>query len=182
MSELTGRIKDMSIDFATDKTILSLVLNEKSVAASMFNDLKDAEKLKIKISKYREKRSLDANAYCWTLLHKLAAKRGREAEDIYRDYIKDFGVCEIVPIREDAIKRWESIWKSKGYGWITEDMGECRNTKGYHNIKCFYGSSSYTTLEMSQLIDAIVQDCKEQGIDTETPDQIERMKAAWQSS
>ena len=176
--QCTGKLIETRNNWQTGKLQLTFETNE---VVEDINELATCEKLSIKAEKFRDKRSLDANAFCWTLLHKLAVKVGRKAEDIYRDYIKDFGVCEIVPIREDAIKRWESIWKSKGYGWITEDMGACRNTKGYHNIKCFYGSSSYTTLEMSQLIDAIVQDCKEQGIDTDTPDQIERIKAAWQN-
>jgi hypothetical protein len=116
------------------------------------------------------------------MLHEMAGKTGRKPEAIYRDYIRDFGVCEIIPIREDAVERWRSVWKSKGYGWLTEDMGECRNLKGYHYIKCFYGSSSYNTKEMSQLIDAVVQDCKDLGIDTMTYDELERMKATWQNA
>ena len=145
------------------------------------HDLLSAGELDIKAEKHREKRSNDANAFCWVLLHKIAARVGMKAEDVYREFIKDFGVCEIIPIREDAISRWRAVWKSKGYGWITEDMGECRNIKGYHNIKCFYGSSSYNTAEMSSLIDAIVDECDELGIDTATPGEIERIKAAWQN-
>lgn len=66
-----------------------------------------------------------------------------------------------------------------GIGWLCEDLGECRNIKGYHNIKSYYGSSVYDTKEMSHLIDMIVEDCKALGIPTETPEEIERIKQLW---
>ena len=177
--ECTGRIVDSSINFESGKYQVTLEVNERQVFIDNFDEIKDCEKLSIKVVKFRRKRSLDANAYCWTLLQQMAGKTGQKAEDIYKDYIRGFGVCEIIPIREDAIERWQTVWESKGYGWITEDMGECRTIKGYHNIKCFYGSSSYNTQEMSQLIDVIVQDCKDLGIDTMTYDEIERLKVVW---
>ena len=86
---------------------------------------------------------------------------------------------EIIPIRQDVIDRWQQIWESKGIGWVCDDLGECRNIKGYHNIKCFYGTSVYNTEEMSRIIDEVVHECKEQGIETATPEEIERLKQQW---
>lgn len=179
--EFTGRVIEVYFNPDSGKFNLVLEVDNRQALINEYDEIQNYNKLDVTIKKHSEKRSLDANAYAWALLHKLALKRGRTAEAIYRDYIRNFGICEIVPIRHDAIKRWESIWKSKGYGWVTEDMGECKHTKGYHNIKCFYGTSTYSTLEMSHFIDVIVQDCKEQGIPTDTPEQIERIKAAWQN-
>ncbi len=180
--QFTGKLIDVTLDFLSGKYRITLEVNEQSALDEGYDEIKDCEKLSVKVTKYRQKRSLDANAFCWTLLHKMSGKLGEPAEDIYREYIRNFGVCEIIPLREDAIERWCQDWKSRGYGWITENMGECRTIKGYYNIKCFYGSSSYTTEEMSQLIDAIVQDCKDLGIDTATPTEIERIKALWQAN
>ena len=166
--ECTGKIIDANMNLATGKYHVTFEVNERQALLEGFEEIKGEEKLTIKAVKFRQKRSLDANAYCWTLLHKMAGRSGQNAEDLYRGYIRDFGVCEIMPVRQDAIERWQSAWQSKGYGWLTEDMGECRTIKGYNYIKCFYGSSSYNTQEMSQLIDSIVQDCKDLGIDTAT--------------
>lgn len=179
--ECTGKVVDANLNLASGKYQIVFEVNERQALLQGFDEIKDEEKLSIKAVKFKQKRSLDANAYCWTLLHKMAAKSGNEAEALYRGYIRSFGVCEIMPVRKDAIERWCSSWASKGYGWLTEDMGECRTLKGYHNIKCFYGSSSYTTQEMSWLIDAIVQDCKDLGIETMTPNEIARLKATWQN-
>jgi hypothetical protein len=43
------------------------------------------------------------------------------------------------------------------------------------------GSHTYDTKEMSRLIDGVVEAAKELGIETLTPEQLERMKAAWKS-
>ena len=41
------------------------------------------------------------------------------------------------------------------------------------------GSHLYDSKEMSLLIDGIVSECKELGIETLTPAELERMKSAW---
>lgn len=43
------------------------------------------------------------------------------------------------------------------------------------------GSHTYDTKEMSRLIDGTVEEAKELGIETLTPDQVERMKQAWKN-
>lgn len=133
----------------------------------------------VKIEKKRAKRSLDANAYLWVLIGKLGEKLYRSDLEIYRELIRDNGVFQIVPIREDAIETWVKNWEKNRAGWVCDDLGECKNTKGYHNIKCYFGTSSYDAKQMSRIIDAVVEECKSQGIQTDTPDEIERMKSLW---
>ena len=82
--ELTGKIDALNVDFATGKAKLTLAVNEKKAAMQLYDDLLKCEKLSIKISKYREKRSLDANAYFWVLADKLAAKLNTTKIDIYK--------------------------------------------------------------------------------------------------
>ena len=60
------------MDYVTRKQSLSLEVNED--ARDAFQELKDCEKLVIQIKKYRKKRSLDANAYYWVLITKLARR------------------------------------------------------------------------------------------------------------
>lgn len=45
-------------------------------------------------------------------------------------------------------------------------------TVNFYRIK---GSSQYNTREMSRLIDGLVSECKECGIETLTPEELERM-------
>ncbi len=136
----------------------------------------------VSIQLKRKKRSLDANAYFWTLCGKLSAVVGVPPAEIYRQYIRDIGGnYEIVPIREDAVGRWLANWNARGLGWICEDLGASRKTPGYHNMICYAGSSTYDTAQMSRLIDLLVQDCKEQEVETLPPDELERLVSLWQA-
>lgn len=144
------------------------------------------KKYTVEIKEYRPSRSLDANAYLWTLLGKLAAKlsvQGRPGqpgvvitpEEIYRDAIRDVGDnYEVMPVRNDALDRWKSIWQKNGLGWVCEEIGPSK-LPGYTNVRNFYGSSAYDTAQMSRLIEIIVAECKAQGIETMTPDELARL-------
>jgi hypothetical protein len=80
-------------------------------------------------------------------------------------YIKDYGVFEILPIRNEAVNDFKFRWSKQGLGWFCEDLGESK-LNGYTKLIAYYGSSTYNTQEMTRLIDAVVTDCREQGIDT----------------
>ena len=133
---------------------------------------------RVSAREWREKRSLDANAYAWVLINSLAQHYGVEAEEVYRQNIGRIGAFEIMPIREDAAERWKEIWSGKGLGWLTRELGPSK-LRGYVNIACYYGSSVYDTREMSAFIDRLVDDCRTAGIPTETPEELARMKEEW---
>lgn len=119
--------------------------------------------LTVTVKAYREKRSLSQNSYLWVLLDKLGAKVDRSKEDIYKLYIREFGVFEILPIKNEAAERFIKLWEARGLGWVCEDMGESK-LNGYTKLMAYYGSSTYNTKEMTRLIDAVIQDCRDQGI------------------
>ena len=123
-------------------------------------------------------RSLDANAYFWVLVGKLAEKLRQPPIDIYRHYIEQAGVFRAVDISEEAVQTLVHSWGLHGKGWICDvlDYGRHEDTR---LVRLYYGSSVYNSKQMSALIDSIVEDCKEQGIETMTPDEIARMKARW---
>lgn len=73
-------------------------------------------------------------------------------------------------------------WCSQGLGNIADDLGACRNTSGYRNFKIYFGGRTYDSKEMSLLIDGIVYEVKELGIETMTPEEIEKLKVAWRSN
>lgn len=132
------------------------------------------------LKKRTRKRSLDANAYFWTLVGKLAAKLKLKPDDVYRQYVPDVGDnYEIVPIKKEHIEDWNRMWCSGHIGRLTDDLGECRNIPGYHYIRCYFGQSDYDTAQMSRLIEMVVDDCKAQGIETMTPDELRRLVSQW---
>lgn len=58
-------------------------------------------------------------------------------------------------------------------------LGDCKKTAGYVNVMSYYGSSVYEPAQMSRLIDLVVHDCKEFGIETLTPSELARLKEEW---
>ena len=71
MYELYGTIKGVSVDYLTGDALLTLSINHKQAAINCYDDLHLDEKLSIKIDKYREKRSINANNYAWKLLNEI---------------------------------------------------------------------------------------------------------------
>lgn len=185
MYELSGTIKDFSLDFSTGKAKMLLELNEKQSATSMYDELHSAEKLSIKIGKYREKRSLDANAYMWVLCGKLADKLSgttkikHTKEDIYKNAIREIGVFkDFQGLSATDAKTLRHAWEMLGTGWITEQVDFMPDGENVI-VRCYYGSSQYNTKQMSRLIDNIVQDCEAVGIETKTPDEIANLLSLW---
>ncbi len=177
---LTGKIADMTIDFRTGKAKLLLEVNEKQAAMNLYDELHESEKLSIKIGKYREKRSLDANAYFFVLADKLAEKLNTTKDEIYRNAIKEIGgVSEIVCVKNEAVERLCAGWSANGLGWQTDTFPS--KLEGCTNVILYYGSSTYDKAQMSRLIDNIVQDCQAVGIDTRTPEEIANLISLWES-
>jgi hypothetical protein len=132
------------------------------------------------LRKITKKRSIDANAYCWKLINELAECLNKPPKEIYREAIRDIGGnSEVVCVKNPAVKKLRQGWERNGIGWQTETFQS--KIDGCTNVILYYGSSVYDTKQMSQLIDVIVQECKEQGIETKTPNEIAKLKALWES-
>lgn len=133
------------------------------------------------IRKHREKRSLDANAYCWVLMDKLAAKLGRTKIEIYQEAIRNIGgVSETICVKERAVDKLREGWRAHGVGWISDVYPS--KLPGCKNVVLYYGSSTYDSKQMHDLIDCIVQDCKAVGIETMTPAEIEAIEKQWRET
>lgn len=176
--KLTGKIVDANVDFVTGVPKVTLAVNEKNDFLQGYDDLKDIEKLSIEIKPFRARRSLDANAYCWVLIDKIAENQGVSKEEVYRESIKNIGGnSEIVCVKNEAVERLCEGWRRNGIGWQTDTfpskIDKCTN------VILYYGSSVYDTKQMSLLLENLIQDCKALGIRTETPEMIARMKSLW---
>lgn len=176
--KITGRIIGATIDLKSKKPQLTLEVNEVNDFKQLVDDMNECEKLSIEIKPYRARRSLDANAYAWVLMDRLAEKLNHSKVDIYREYVKHIGGnSEVVCVKDAAVERLCEAWRKNGIGWQTDTMPS--KISGCTNVILYYGSSTYDTAQMSRLLDLIVEDCKQLGIPTETPDEIARLKSLW---
>ena len=169
--------KNISIMFDESHDIILNITVPKHYQSAV-GELRKETPYDIEIKKHTEKRSLDANAYAWVLIGKLAKKLNIASKEIYREYIKDTGNYEILPIKTVAVERWKEIWSAKGIGWVCDELGASKFAD-YTNVRCYYGSSVYTSKEMAKMVEMIVRDCKEQGIETMSKAEIDRMVTEW---
>ena len=134
----------------------------------------------LEVKEHRKKRSLDANAYAWVLINKIADALRITPKEIYRQAIQNVGGnYEILPVKEEAAEHFKQVWEAHGLGWPCVDMGKSK-IDGYRNLRAYYGSSTYSTTQMAQLIDILLQDCRALDIEVKSPEEIASIMGAWQ--
>ena len=174
--EFTGQLLNVSKDWQSGQFQVTFTVNEPS-AIKEVDSIKDVEKLSIKAVKYRQKRSLDANAYCWAIMTKIAnhPEVKSSKEEIYEEMLQKYGCL----YQDDegyitmTVKAEVDIRKVQGHWKFYKSNGKFAS---YLMIK---GSSEYNTAEMAHFIDMVVQEAKELDIETATSDELARLKAAW---
>ena len=128
--------------------------------------------------KAKKKRSLDANAYAWVLIDKLAEFIRIPKEEIYRNAIRNIGgVSDVVCVRDDAVQKLRENWGKGHVGWQTEIFES--KIPGCTNVTLYYGSSAYDVAQMTRLIDNLIQDCQALNIETRSAEEIRAMLEAW---
>ena len=127
------------------------------------------KEVEIVIKEPREKRSLDANAYFWLIVGKIADKLRASKEEIYFKLLKDYGQSVTITVRKGC-----DITKA-GFKYYEVLKDGIINGKEFTAYRVFIGSSQYDTKQMSVLIDGAVQEAKELGIDVELEDFIDIM-------
>ena len=173
---MRGTLTDLSIGLNGRQRITVEILGD---FREDYGRLKDND-VSVEIKKYRKGRSLDANSCCWVICQKIgdAITPPIPKEDVYRNAIRDVGVYEPLPIKNDAVESFGRRWGSQGIGWFV-DVIDNSKLEGYKLVFAYYGSSTYDTKEMSILIDHLVSEAKELEIVTDTPEQIARYKDEW---
>lgn len=123
---------------------------------------------KYEIKEYKEKRSLNSNAYAWKLITELGNVLRKSKEEVYLQMLKDYGQSEVISMLSSI--------NPEGYFKYYEKFGTGEvNGKEFTHYKIFKGSSEFNSKEMSIFIDGIVQDCKEVGIQTLDDKDIEEL-------
>jgi hypothetical protein len=167
---MKGRLKDLTFGSHGEQYITITVTQD---FRQSFDLLKDSE-INVQIKKWREPRSKDANAYAWVLIDKIAAAVSVDKERVYKDAIRSIGgVSETICVRDFAVEKLRESWSERGIGWQTDTMPS--KIEGCTNVVLYFGSSTYDTKQMSLLIDHLIQDAKNLGIETMPPDKLNRL-------
>lgn len=175
--DFTGRILGLSKDWETDRWQITFSMNEES-ALQTIQDLNQTDKLAIHVVKWRKKRSNDANAYLWVLCDKIAQVIKTSKEEVYEEMLQKYGNFYsddngyvVVTVKSDV-----NMSKVGGHWKFYKRVGD------FSSYLMLKGSSDMDTKEMSNLLDGIISEAKELGIQTETQDEIGRMLEQWAKS
>lgn len=147
---------------------LNIGLN-KQLIINVPLDTEIKEDKKYDLTEHKEKRSKNANSYLWELLGKLQDKLIIPKEDLYKNYIREIGAFDTLAIKNEAVETFVREWNARGLGYQVELI---TSNDVVTEIAIYYGSSAYNTKQMSNLIELVVEDCKEQEIETKSEEEI----------
>lgn len=148
-----------------DTLTLELHSDSRTAVRQIINDIAPDKLHTAKIAVYRAKRTLNQNAYLWILCQRIAEVIRSTKEEVYQRFIKAKGQFDVLCIKDEAAARFAEIWRLRGIGWFC-DIDESE-IDGWTNVICYNGSSVYDTAEMAQLLDEILQECKNLNISTD---------------
>lgn len=171
---MIGKLKDMLRGRNGEWVISFTTTTDFSEA---FSELYDKE-VNVEIKQHRNHRSLDANAYAWVLIGKIAEKTGVKASEVYRNAIREIGgVYDVICVQNKAVDRLREGWTKNGLGWQTDTLKS--QLPDCTNVVLYYGSSVYDSKQMSQLISSLVQDAEALGIPTISDAEAEKLLGKW---
>ena len=128
----------------------------------------------VEIKIWRPKRSGAANRFLWVLVDKIAKEIRSTKNEVYRNEIKEIGgVSDVYLMADEAVERFCRQWETQGLGWQTEVVG---SDDGRTTVIAYYGSSTFDVDQMTQLIDNLMFEAQQLGIDVDTPDREEYWK------
>ena len=170
---MRGRLIDFAVGY-NRKPRVTIELD--SDFRNGFDALKDFD-VEVSIKKWRARRSKDANAYFHVLVNQIAMVCGLTDEEVKQQLVKDYGVFK----KDDdgnyiGLKQPPSVYIDQIYPYTVfykqiEENGKLKNCYLIRKRTSEMGSS-----EMAHLIDKTIQEARELGIDTDTPD----MKARYE--
>ena len=163
---------DIQLTFIVDKQYKGNI----EALSELFAD--DSIKV-LKVGKKRQKRSLNANAYFYVLQNKLASLLRTDERLLHHELLRRYGQ---IAEDKDGNKMIFSILSDinlpedkEGFYFKVTGRGKT-NEKEFTHYVFLKGSSEMDTREFSILLDGLISECKEVGIQTMTPQELAQLQ------
>ena len=170
--EFIGHLESVTKNFTTGRNVIAFELEEGNVTEVLNLN---GKKLRITAKQYREKRSLNSNAYAWHLMQEIAEKIGSTKDEVYLNMLQRYSrsFAHMI-VHKEIIPKLEEEYR------VVRDLGEVKvNGQVGQQVQVYFGSSTFDTKEMSVFLDGIISECKELGIEIIPQSDIDRMNAEW---
>lgn len=122
----------------------------------------------VKISVYSDKRTKSMNSYYWQLVTQLADVLRISKEELHEQLIKRYS-------QRDYISLLSNINPSDYFPYYEYQNTFKHNNNTFKSYLVFKRSSDMNKREFSILLDGLISECKECGISTMTPEQVEEL-------
>lgn len=133
------------------------------------------KELRLTALEWREKRSLDANGLLWVCIGKIASALNTDKWEIYLLMLRRYGKFTYIVVPPGAVESMKQMWRE------TEVVGEIDvNGRKATQLLCYFGSSTYDTLEFSKLLNGVISEMKEMGIPTPEEEDMDRVLKEWE--
>lgn len=166
-----GKLKSIHKELLSNNYIVSFEMEE--------GDLEQANKINgkelvITAEPFKEIRSGEANKLLWECIGKLAKFQNKDKWEVYLESLKKYGQYTYSCINPEAAEAFKEKWRE------CEEIGELEiNGQKYIQLLCFFGSSTYTTKEFAQLLDGVIQDMVDAGMDRPLSKEMKRALEQW---
>ena len=143
-----------------------MIGNAKAIINFLFNQ--DKDKL-YEIKEHKEKRTLTQIAYYWVLVNEIANCMKLKKDEVHFTLLKDYSQVALITIKSDI--------DIKGYIRYYEFEREA-DIKGvkFNIYKVYKGSSEMDKKEFNILLEGTIQEAKQHGIPTLTPNEIAKLR------
>ena len=171
--EFIGKLKGIARDWETNEFNITFSINGNAAVNEI--DMLKGITLRIKAVKFFKKRSLDANALLWHCLGEIASSLQADKWDIYLQMLKRYGKYTYICVKPNMVDSVKKQWRE------SEVIGEV-NINGTEAVQmlCYFGSSTYNTKEFSVLLDGVIGEMKEMGLETPPSKEMRRALEKWE--
>lgn len=174
---MNGVLKDLSFS-RNGENVLTITTRES--CRKIWEALGEQE-VTFTIKKRATPRSLNANNYAWSLIEQLAVAMKTDKDAVYEEMLRRYGTGEsYVDEAGNECKVLFSLQEGVPPALVARHYAETGigyvNGKKFIHYRAIKGTSEYSTKEMSVFLDGIISECREVGIETDTPEQIARYK------
>ena len=133
--------------------------------------VQDKDKL-YEVKEYKKKRNNNQNSRYWKLINELSLKLRISVEKLHFEMLKNYSQRYEILVPADKEIRGIEYYEKKSK--IIKDGME------YIVYHVYTPSHELKTDEFAVLLDGLIQECKQQGIDTRSPDEIKKEEAMYE--
>lgn len=149
-------------------------------AKKFVGEMQEDKRYSLEVTEFRERRSLDANAYFHLLVGKIAEDMNLGFEETKTNLVVEYGT---VARDEDGVKVGfklpASVDVTSIYRYVKCFDTRVENGKEFNCYIVFKHTHLMDSKEMSRLIDGTVYEAKQHGIETMPPDKLAALVEEW---